>query len=140
MRLFLDINVILDVLADRKPWVEHSAAVLSLLDDPDVQGSLAAHAVTTLFYLASRHLGRRRTASVLLDLLDHMSVTPLDHELLIRALALGWDDVEDAVQALSAQRVQADYLVTRNPSDFPDPTVPVVTPAELLTIVHRKDH
>lgn len=135
MRLFIDANVILDVLADREPWVQDSAAVLSLLDEAGVQGLVAAHSVTTLFYLGSKHLGRPRTVSALLDLLDHVTVTPLDQDLLLRALSLGWNDVEDAVQAISAQRARADYLVTRNPSDFPSTAVAVVTPRELIAIL-----
>jgi predicted nucleic acid-binding protein len=139
MRLFLDTNVVLDVLTDREPWFKDSAAVLTLLDDPGVDGLVAAHTVTTLFYLASKHLGRKRAASVLLDLLDHVTVTPLDQDLLLRALSLGWEDVEDAVQGISAQRAEADYFVTRNPSDFPSTSVSVVTPAELLTILASQD-
>ncbi|MGD2123089.1 MAG: PIN domain-containing protein [Gemmatimonadota bacterium] len=136
MRLFIDTNVVLDVLTDREPWFKDSAAVLTLLDDPGFEGLVAAHTVTTLFYLASKHLGRKRAASVLLDLLDHVTVTPLDQDLLLRALSLGW---EDAVQGISAQRAEADYLVTRNPSDFPSTSVSVVTPQELLTILATQD-
>jgi len=66
-------------------------------------------------------------------------VTPLDQDLLLRALSLGWDDVEDAVQALSAQTARADYLVTSNPSDFPSTVVSVVTPPQLLAILRSKD-
>lgn len=132
MRLFLDINVVLDVLADREPWVEHSAAVLSLLDAAEVEGLIAAHSVTTLYYLSARHLGHKRAVAALIDLLEHLSVTPLDEDILLRALSLGWDDVEDAVQGISAQRAEADYVVTRNPSDFEAASVPVVTPKQLL--------
>ncbi len=139
MLLFIDTDVVLDVLTDREPWFRDSAAVLSLLDDPAVEGLVAAHTVTTLFYLASKYLGRQRTASVLLDLLDHVTVTPLDQDLLLRALSLGWEDVEDAVQGISAQRAEADYLVTRNPSDFPTTSVTVVTPQELLAILATRD-
>lgn len=139
MLLFIDTNVILDVLTDREPWFTDSAAVLSLLDDPGVEGLVAAHTVTTLFYLASRYLGRQRTASVLLDLLDHVTVTPLDQDLLLRALSLGLEDMEDAVQGISAQRAEANYLVTRNPSDFPTTLVSVVTPQQLLAIFATQD-
>ena len=59
MRLFIDTNVVLDVLTDREPWFKDSAAVLTLLDDPGFEGLVAAHTVTTLFYLASKHLGRK---------------------------------------------------------------------------------
>jgi len=135
MRLFLDTNVILDVLADRDPWFRDSAAVLSLVDDPGVDGFLAAHSVTTLCYLASKPLGPDQTTAALLDLLDHLTVTPLDQDLLVRALSLGWPDPEDAVQAISAQRAKADYLVTRNASDFGSSTVPVVTPSQLLAVL-----
>jgi len=132
MRLFLDVNVILDVLADREPWVEDSAAVLSLLDGTEVEGLIAAHSVTTLHYLASKHLAHKRAVAALIDLLDHVTVTPLDQDVLLRALSLGWDDVEDAVQGVSAQRASADYLVTRNPSDFQSASIQVVTPRQLL--------
>ncbi|TVP43502.1 MAG: hypothetical protein EA350_13525 [Gemmatimonadales bacterium] len=55
-----------------------------------------------------------------------------DEDIRLRALSLGWDDVEDAVQGVSAQRGKAGYLVTRNPSEFAAASVPVVTPTELL--------
>lgn len=132
MRLFLDINVILDVLANREPWVEDSGAVLSLLDQRQVEGLVAAHSVSTLYDLASKHLGHKRAVAALIDLLEHVTVTPLDEDILLRALSLGWDDVEDAAQAVSAQRTHADYIVTRNPADFEAATVPVVTPRQLL--------
>lgn len=132
MRLFLDIDVVLDVLANREPWVEDSAAILSLLDQAEVEGLMAAHSVTTLYYLARKHLGHKPAVAALIDLLEHLSVTPLDEDLLHRALSLGWDDVEDAVQGVSAQRANADYIVTRNPSDFGAASVPVVTPKQLL--------
>lgn len=132
MRLFLDINVVLDVLANREPWVEDSAAVLSLMDHPGVEGLIAAHSVTTLYYLSAKHLGHKAAVAALIALLEHLSVTPLDQDILLRALSLGWADVEDAVQGLSAQRAQADYLVTRNPTDFEAASVLVVTPRQLL--------
>jgi len=134
MRLFLDINVVLDVLADREPWAADSAAVMSLLGD-QVEGLIAAHSVTTLYYLTSKSLGHKRAAAALIDLLEHLSITPLDEDILLRALSLGWDDVEDAVQGVSAQRANADYIVTRNPSDFEGASIPVVTPKQLLAVL-----
>lgn len=140
MRLFFDINVVLDVLANREPWADDSAAVLSLVDAPEVEGFVAAHSVTTLYYLAQKHLGRDRTVTILLDLLEHLSATPLDQDLLLRALSLGWNDVEDAVQGISAQRAQAEFLITRNPDDFPSLPLSAVTPTQLLAILRSGNH
>jgi len=134
-RLFLDIDVILDVFARREPWYADSAAVLSLLGTDTVQGSVAAPSVTTLYYLTARELGHDRAVAALLTLLEHVSVAPLDQDILLRALALGWDDVEDAVQSLSATRSGADYLVTRNTPDFRKAEVTVMTPREVLPVL-----
>lgn len=135
MRLFLDVNVILDVLAKREPWFEDSAAVLSLLEADEFEGIAAAHSITTLFYLASKHLGQRRATARLLDLLELISVAPVDQDTILKGLALGWSDFEDALQMLCATTASADYLVTRNKRDFDSDSIPVVTPAELLAIL-----
>lgn len=135
MKLLLDINVILDVLAKREPWFEDSAAVLSLLDTDEFEGVAAAHSITTLFYLTSKHLGQRRATAKILDLLKLLSIAPVDQETILKGLALGWSDFEDALQMLCADAADADYLVTRNPSDFESDAVPVVTPSELLALL-----
>lgn len=135
MKIFLDVNVVLDVLAKREPWFEDSAAVLSLVEADGFEGIVAAHSVTTLFYLASKHLGQRRATTKLLDLLKVVSVASLDEETILKGLALGWSDFEDALQLLCAHKAGADYVVTRNTRDFESESVPVVTPAELLAFL-----
>ena len=138
MKLLLDTNVILDVFARREPWFEDSAAVLSLLDTEGFEGVAAAHSITTLFYLTSKHLGQRRATARILDLLKLLSVAPVDQETILKGLALGWPDFEDALQLLCAEAASADYLVTRNPRDFESDSVPVVTPSELLAILQSE--
>lgn len=138
MKLFFDINVILDVLGKREPWFGDSAAILSLLETNEFDGIVAAHSVTTLFYLASKHLGQRRATARLLDLLKLVSVSPVDQDTILRGLALGWSDFEDALQMLCADTAGADYIVTRNPKDFESDSIPVVTPAQLLAILQAQ--
>ena len=42
-----------------------------------------------------------------------------------------WDDFEDALQSVTAERIHADYIVTRNVRDFLKSKVTAFTPAEL---------
>ena len=135
MKLLLDINVIVDVLARRHPWVEDSGAVLSLLDEDRVQGFVAVHTITTIHYLLGRHLDRRKARTALVDLLGLVEVVPVSHAMILRALSLGWSDFEDAVQAVCALEVEADYLVSRDPDDFESLSILVVTPSELLNVI-----
>ena len=133
MKLFLDINVVLDVLARREPWVTDSASVLSLVDTGSADGFVAAHTITTLHYLLSRHLGRERASAALVDLLDVVEVTPVDGDVIRKGLSLGWADFEDAIQAVCAMNAGVDYLVSRNTRDFAAISIPVATPAEILS-------
>ncbi|MEX2526745.1 MAG: PIN domain-containing protein [Gemmatimonadota bacterium] len=135
MRLFLDTNVTLDVLARREPWLHDSATVLSLLESDEFDGIVATHSITTLQYLCVKELGRSQATVALIDLLRLVSVAPLDQETILKAIALDWRDFEDAIQMLSATDANADFLVTRNASDFKASPIPVVTPSELLAIL-----
>lgn len=64
----------------------------------------------------------RQANNALMGLLNLVSVAPLDQETILKAVALGWGDFEDAIQMLSAVDADADYLVTRNTGDFKDIT------------------
>lgn len=56
-----------------------------------------------------------------------------------RAARLGWDDFEDCLIALAAERVGADYLITRDAKGFARSTVPAVSPDAWLNVM-REEH
>lgn len=134
-RVLVDINVVLDLLADREPLAEASAAVLGEIESGRVEGCLAAHTITTLRFRLAKHLGKARTRRVLTDLLSLVRLVPVDEDRLRHALAANWADFEDAVQAACAEKAEVDYLVTRNKADFRESAVKTVTPAELLAVL-----
>ena len=65
-----------------------------------------------------------------LSFLRLIGITPEDAE---KALASRWDDFEDCLVARCAEKIGADYVVTRNVRDFADSTVEAVTPEELFS-------
>lgn len=133
MRLFLDANVVLDVLAAREPHWAASARVLAAVERGRATGLVAAHSITTIYYLLSKHLNRRKARTAVVDLLRLVQAAPVGHEVLLQALALGWDDFEDAVLAAAALAARATHLVTRNPRDFAGLSIPVLTPDEFVS-------
>lgn len=138
MKVFLDANVILDVLANRTPFVSDSAAVLSLAESRRIEGFIAAHTVTTLFYLLRRELGGPKARDVLMDLFRVVEIVAVDQDRIYQALAMEWDDFEDAVQASCAAKAEADYLLTRDQDGFRGSHVPVLSPAEFVAL-HGRD-
>lgn len=139
MRWLLDVNVILDVLADREPWADGSARVLGLVERGEADGYIAAHSVTTLYYLLSTYRNpevARRKTRVLLQLL---TVVPVDEEPLLHALDLPPADYEEAVQVACAERQGVDLIVTRNEKDFRGIDLEVLSPAELLARMAERE-
>ena len=57
-RILVDMNVVLDVVQQRQPFYEDSAKVLDAVSNHEVEGYLAAHSITTLFYVVTRFQNR----------------------------------------------------------------------------------
>lgn len=134
-RVLLDVNVVLDVLANREPFAKDAEAVLARIEDGELRGYVAAHTVTTLHFLLSKHLSKAKARKVLLDLLQLVGVVSVDEDRLRHALGMGWAYFEDAVQAACAESAETDFLVTRDKSGFKRSAVKPVTPSELLALV-----
>lgn len=131
-RVLVDTNVVLDVLLDRAPHAGAASRLWAAGERGACDLLLAAHAVTTIFYLASRHRGAAFARAVLIDLLTVFAVAPVDEAVVRRALALDWSDFEDAVAAASAESAACDALVTRNLDDFERSPVAAIDPATAL--------
>ena len=130
--VLVDLNVILDVLAQRQPHYVSSALVWAAVETGVVSGYVAAHSITTLFYLMARHLDREQAIKAVQKLLTIFEVAAVDRLVIEHALSLGWPDFEDAVQMAAAVQAGTNYLVTRNPQDFKDELVSVLHPDDLL--------
>ncbi|GIK38177.1 MAG: hypothetical protein BroJett011_20100 [Chloroflexota bacterium] len=134
LRVLVDANIALDVLAKREPHYQSSAAVWALAEQGELEGFLAAHSVTTLHYLLAKHLDYQQANLTITKLLQVFQVAAVDQGVIVKALALSWKDFEDAVQMAAALASQANYLVTRNPKDFKDGLVQVLQPGDLLAL------
>jgi len=132
VRLFLDANVVIDTLAQRKPWAAAATRVMAEIAAGEHEAFVAAHTVTTAFYLLRKALGGPRAVSALQDLVRIVRVADVNHDMIEQALALGWKDVEDALQVICAMNVDADVFITRDARDFAPSPIQVRTPAEFL--------
>jgi predicted nucleic acid-binding protein len=131
-RLLFDVNVVLDVLLDRKPFANASSAAWAAVERGDAAGLLSAHAVTTLHYLNAKAVGLRAATETTEALLSVFEVAPVDDVVLRSASSLEWQDFEDAVSVAAARRAKCDAVVTRNPRDFKGASVRILTPSEAV--------
>ena len=131
-RLLLDLNILLDVLQRRIPFYDASARLLALVETGQVEGFLAAHSVTTLFYLVSKSESTAAARVTLTSLMQFLKIAAVDQNTIEQALNLQYKDFEDAVQIIAALQIKADFLVTRNPKDYHPAPVPTIQPVDFL--------
>ena len=133
MRLLIDGNVILDVLQKREPHFEDSARVWKHCETEQAQGYVSALTFANLVYVMRKELDPERIEDVLKRLALIFRFTELAVSDMTNAAGMKWDDFEDALQAVTAKRVHADYLITRNIRDFKKSKVTALSPTEFLS-------
>ena len=134
MKLFLDTNVIIDVIASREPFVEDSRKVLSLCEQGQAEGVMSAITLCTISYVLRKFAAPGTLRRQIRDFRNLLSPVDLTAALLDRAISSTIADFEDAVQFYSAVYSDADYIITRNAKDFPQDSIPVLSPAAFLNL------
>lgn len=135
MRLMIDTNIFLDVLAEREPFFKDSKAVLDLCENKRVQGFLSASSATDIFYLIRRQLHSVDLAyKALGSVLDIAKVLTVTNEDVLPAYLQRVSDFEDCLLATCTKENQCDAIVTRNKKDFLSFWITLLSPEELLNI------
>ena len=130
--VLFDTNILLDVILNRAPHVNASAAALDLVGRGRVEGYVAGHAVTTIAYIVQREKGAAEARNALLHLLSRVRVASVTDASVRMALTLQLADFEDAVCAASAQAAGCAVIVTRNPRHFRKAEPPAILPEAFL--------
>ena len=133
-KIFVDTNIIIDLLAERKPHSKFAIALFSKAESKEVKLYVSSHSYVTVHYLLKKYVKEKELRLILLNLLDFVTIIPIDILLIKRGLKSKHKDFEDALQILSATSIdKIDCIVTRNLKDFKDSEIPVFSPDTLLS-------
>uniref|UniRef100_UPI004029D6CC type II toxin-antitoxin system VapC family toxin n=1 Tax=Prevotella sp. TaxID=59823 RepID=UPI004029D6CC len=132
-KVFIDTNIIIDVLLGRKKFLAQSSNIFQLADS----GAIALYATALSFvnalYIGRKELGKSEALKKLQLFHDFLNTAPMDEEELARAFMMDDKDFEDNLQYCSACSAGCNVIVTRNVKDFPkDGEVRVMMPSEFL--------
>ncbi len=133
MKLLIDANILLDVLQNREPHVRASSVIWKLCETERAKGYVSALTFANLVYIMRRELDPKKIEDTLQALSLIFEFADFSTSDLSRAAELNWNDFEDAVQSVTAERLHADYIITRNVRDFVRSKVIAFTPTELIT-------
>lgn len=132
-KVFIDTNILIDLLADRKPFSKFAIEIFVAAENKKVKLFASSHSIATGHYLLKKYVGEKELREMLLDLLDYITVIPIDIDVLKRSLKSKHKDFEDAIQIVAAQSIEKiDCIATRNVKDFRGAEIPVLTPDEFV--------
>lgn len=134
MVIFLDTNIILDVLLQREPFFKSSETIWSMVENKTIKGFISANSITDIFYIVNKHLGNEYAYEVLESLIKVFNIARITvADDIKKALEYKLKDFEDSLQVVCAKNIKAKYLITRNSEDFKSITdINVISPDDFL--------
>ncbi|MEE3453406.1 type II toxin-antitoxin system VapC family toxin [Dialister sp.] len=132
MKILIDANILLDVLQEREQFLESSKIIWKLCETEQIEGVISTLTVANLIYVMRKKLNPETIDMLLTQLFLIFSSADLTESDLKRAGCLKWKDFEDSVQSVIAERIGADYIVTRNLKDFTDSKIRALDPESFL--------
>ena len=134
-QVLFDSDVLLDILAQRQPFVIASAQALNTVMKKQVQGFVSGHAVTNIFYILRRQIGSEAARKLIENLLQHIQIASVTNQVIHQALQSPIKDFEDAVTSAAAMSAGLEIIVTRNKADFVASLVPAMLPEEFFKML-----
>ena len=136
---FIDTDVIIDYITDRKPFSDSSEIIFALIENRKLKGHTSALCFSNLYYLINHQLSRKMTLSILKDLSGILNILKVDEDSVLQALNSDFRDFEDALQYYSASDYKRiDLIVTRNVRDYKHSDLPVMTPDTLIKSINSQ--
>ena len=140
-RVFVDANIVIDLLCERHPWFPQVLRIFSMGDLKQIDLYCSSLSLGTASYLMET---RKMSSQDIFDNIEMLcqmcTPTTVDLGVVKNALRSGFTDFEDALQHCSAQTVDADCIVTRNKKDFSASEIPVYEIGEFLDLFQPEDN
>lgn len=131
MKIFVDNDVILDVLLERQDF-EYSQDLLTRIEQKKVTAYTSSILFTNSFYIISKLRDRKKAWSALKKIRLLFNVSKITEKVIDFALASDFIDFEDAVQYYTALEQKVEFIITRNKKDYITPQIPILTPQEYI--------
>ncbi len=135
-KLFIDTNIVIDLLSRREPFYDESAELFSLADRKIIELNISSLTIADISYTLLRRTNSKKAKEILRKLRLIVKILPLDDKIV--GVALNDDsftDFEDGLQYFTAIENNHDLIITRNLKDFKASKLPVMTARQFLETV-----
>lgn len=135
-RIFVDTNIVIDLLSRRDPFYEEAATLFSLADKKEIELAISSLTIANTSYVLLRQMDANKAKSILRKLKLIVKVLPLDDKII--GLALNdetFSDFEDGLQYFTAIENGQELIVTRNLKDFKNSVLLAMTARQFIETI-----
>lgn len=132
--LYLDTNIILDLIEERKPFYKYAQSIFSRKDKNLIRLYTSSLNFANLHFIISKKTNKENATNALLKLKTLIDILPLDEKIIQLSLASGFNDFEDAIQYYTAIEHNIPVLITRDIKDYKKANISVMTSEQYLGI------
>lgn len=132
-RVFADTNILIDLIADRQPYSKFAVRLFQKAENKEIEIFTSTHSIATAHYVLKKYTSEEHLRDILYQLMNYITVIPIDTDMIKKGLRSGYRDFEDSLQIFCATSItQIDCIITRNIKDFRDSEIPAFTPDQVL--------
>ena len=131
-KIFVDSDIVLDVLCKRDPYYEYAAKVFSLADMKKLTVYTSSLVVANVYYILRKAIGIEKSKEALRKLRLLVNIIPIQEREVDIALNSSFADFEDALQYYTAIKHGMETLLTRNIKDYKEKDLIIQTPEQFI--------
>ncbi len=132
MKVFLDTNIILDFFDSNRGHYLPSAIVFDLALKKKIELFVCAQSFINAFYILRKHYEKEELYRIMRKMFSLCQVTPVNTEIIEKALQFECHDFEDACQYYSSMSIDADVVLTRDRKGFDEFPIRHISAEEFL--------
>lgn len=137
MKILLDTNALIDLVAVRKPYVNDIKKLCIAAVFGDLQIWVSTQSYADAYYVLRKHASTEEVKRALLATLDVFMVCGTYAEDLRRALESDWSDIEDYLIPHASKHIPAKYLITRDKELIERSPVKAMSAQKFLDLLER---
>jgi len=132
MKIFLDSDVLLDLLLGREEFLEDIKWILELSLSKQYTLYTSSLVIANIHYLVSRTLTVKYASDKVVKLVSLIKILNVGEKEILSSMGSKFKDFEDGIQNYSAINGNMDIIITRNTKDFKQRKLPILTPKEFI--------
>lgn len=130
--VFVDTDIVLDLLGNRKPFYRHAAELFSIADRSEIKIFVSSLSFSNLNYILSKQYSSIQARKILMKFKTLVTVISVSDKVVELALLSDFKDFEDALQYFTALENDVNILLTRNLKDYKTAEIPIMTAEQFL--------